>query len=128
MKVRFIFYFFLFIFAISGCSSWQGLMTLKHYGDSQEEINLYVQRQEKLFFKLIEDLKSGKLKAGISKDRFIRLYGDPVLSDIDESSPDAEVLLFRHPTDFFKSDRVYAYFDQSEKLMSWDYKPYQNSE
>ena len=58
--------------------------------------------------------------------RFIRTYGDPVLTvHSDQEASEVETLLFRHPTDYFTSDRVYATFDESGKLISWEHKPYQ---
>jgi len=103
-------------------------MTLKRVGDSQAEIERYLTRQQELFKQLVHDLKQEKLRKGISKRRFIKSYGDPVLTRRDESHPQQEILLYRHPTEYFTSDRVYAYFDETGKLVRWEYKPYQKSE
>lgn len=110
---------------ISGCFFLpENLKTLKNVGDSQKEINSYLSRQVKLFNRLLADLKRNALRPGISKERFIRIYGDPVISKEIAGPSGNTMLLYRHPTNYFKSDRVYLYFDREEKLLRWEYKPY----
>jgi len=109
--------------ALTGCGSRaEGLLTLKRVGDSQEEIERYLQRQERLFNKLAEDIKNKKLKAGISKRKITGIYGEPVLSKQPSDSL-TTVFLYRHPTKYFSSDKVYLYFDESGELSSWKYIP-----
>ena len=120
----------LIVFSSSGCvllTKSEQLLTLKRYGDSQDEIQRYVDRQNKLFNKLLDDLDTGKLQPGISKTIFIRRYGDPVISRESDDPSIEEVLLYRHPTNYFSSDKVYAYFDKSGKLVRWEYKPYKEN-
>jgi len=115
----------LIVFFASGCAIFtktEGILTLKRYSDGQVQIQRYVDRQEKFFDKLVEDLKNDKLQPGISKRKFMRSYGVPILSRAG-GDPGEEVLLYRYPTKYFNSDRVYAYFDQSGKLIRWEYKP-----
>jgi len=101
----------------------ESLKTLKSIGDSQNEIGVYLARQLKLFNQLLVDLKDEAIEPGISKARFIRVYGEPILSKEVGDPSRGTVLLYRHPTEYFKSDRVYLYFDQEENLVRWEYKP-----
>ena len=119
---------FIIAFFASGCvilSKAEGLMRLKHYSDGQAQIERYVNKQADLFDKLVSDLEEGKLEVGISQKQFIRNYGDPVLANPVRNSSGEEVLLYRYPLKYFNTDRVYAYFDSSQALIRWEYKPYQ---
>jgi hypothetical protein len=126
----------IFIFAILACFmiGWQGclfredvheLLALKSVGDSQKQIDYYLTREDKLFARLLNDVKRGRLRPGIYKRSFIARYGDPVLSkELPSSAEAADVLLYRYSTKYFTSDKVYAYFDTSGKLTRWEYVPY----
>jgi hypothetical protein len=119
---------FLIIFSTSGCaflSNPQGVMALKRYSDNQAQIQIYVDKQVKLFDKLVSDLKDQKLEVGASQKEFMHLYGEPVLLRKADDPKGGEVLLYRHPTEYFNTDRVYAYFDDTGSLIRWEYKPYQ---
>ncbi len=107
---------------LTGCAKTQGLMTLKRLGKNQDQIEKYLQKQEAFFDKLVTDVKAEKIKVGISKRKFIIAYGDPILGRSHEQS--GEELLYRHPTNYFSSDKVYVYFDEAKKLTSFKYKPY----
>ena len=112
------------LFCLSGCCFLPpGLKTLKSVGRSQDEIKVYLARQSKLFNKLLGDLNNNKLRQGVTKDQFIRIYGEPILSKRAVEFLGEEILLYRHPTKYFQSDRVYVYFDKEEKLIRWEYKP-----
>lgn len=122
--------YFIFI-VLSGCGYLKyanELLALKSVGDSQLRIEKYLGKQEKLFCVLIEDIKSEKLRKGIFKREVLKLYGEPVLSEtITGESVVKEVFLYRHPTDYFTSDRVYLYFDSSATLLYWEYIPYETN-
>ena len=110
----------LLLFCGAGCVS--GLLTLKRYADSQEEIERYVQKQEEGFRQLKLDAEQGALEKGMRKKRLIAKYGDPVLcaEQRDVNNPQVhERCLYRNPTDYFSKDKVYLYFDYKEKLLSW---------
>ncbi|MDD3295743.1 MAG: hypothetical protein PHU64_00090 [Candidatus Omnitrophica bacterium] len=126
----------IFIFtALAGfLASWQGclfredvqeLLVLKRIGASQKQISNYLAREDKLFARLLDDIKRGRLRTGIYKRSFIARYGDPVLSKkLPSSAEDIDILLYRYSTKYFTSDKVYAYFDASGKLSHWEYIPY----
>ncbi|MBD3264283.1 MAG: hypothetical protein GF375_04185 [Candidatus Omnitrophica bacterium] len=116
-------------FLLSGCSLYQkskALMTLKRLGDSQQQMEKYIEEQEKLFDRLVEDIKEDRLKTGLSIEEVNRLYGDPVLKrEAPSSQPFSTILLYRYPTRYFDSDRVYLQFDSSGILVGWEYKPHE---
>ena len=115
----------LILLAMPGCFFLpESLKTLKSVGDSQDEISAYLTKQLELFNQLLVDLKGEAVEPGISKKRFIRIYGEPILSKEVSEPSEGTVLLYRHPTEYFKSDRVYLYFDREENLVRWEYKPY----
>lgn len=119
---------FIFLFALCGCAivrDFEGIMTLKRYGDSQAEMQKYVERQTRLFNKLVEDVKDDKLEKGMAQRTIVRMYGDPVLTkEIKGDPPVKEKLLYRHPLHYFTSDKVYMYFSDDNKLLYWKYVPY----
>ncbi|UCC95716.1 MAG: hypothetical protein JSW40_02935 [Candidatus Omnitrophota bacterium] len=117
------------VFAISGCTiatKYNELLTLKRLANSRGEIARYLERQEELFDKLREDVENNKLQEGITKRRAISLYGDPVLSKDAPHLPQiAEILLYRHPTEYFSSDKIYLYFDEDAKLAYWEHEVFE---
>jgi len=114
----------LILFFISGCFFLpERLKTLKKVGASQDEISAYLAKQLESFNQLIVDLDDEDIEPGISKKRFIRIYGEPILSKEVNEPTRGTILLYRHPTEYFESDRIYLYFDQEEKLIRWEYKP-----
>lgn len=119
---------FVLILVLGGCAiirDFEGIMTLKRYNASQVELQRYVDRQTKLFDRLVSDIKADKLDKGTTEARIVRMYGDPIfVKNIDDGSPAKEKLLFRHPMNYFTSDKVYMYFDENKKLLYWKYVPY----
>ncbi len=69
-------------------------------------------------------MNNKRLKQGIAKGKFIRTYGEPVLSKKTVEPLGEERLLYRHPTEYFQSDKVYVYFDEGGRLTRWEYKPH----
>lgn len=128
MRFRFLLISCLILLTIPGCFFLpESLKTLKSVGDSQKEIEAYLAQQAELFDKLLFDLNNDVLGPGISKRKFIRIYGEPILSKEVTEPLKGVRLLYRHPTEYFQSDRVYFYFDQEEKLVRWEYKPYKGA-
>lgn len=115
------------LLGLNGCSllqHYEQLMALKRIGDSQREIELYLKAQEEGFYKLKQDLKTKKLKIGVPQEEILARYGEPVLSKEVKDKPQIQqVFLYRHPTNYFTSDKIYLYFDKNRKLVSFEYKP-----
>lgn len=116
---------FILIFS-QGCtavSKLPKLLTLKRLGDSQKHMERYIQTKKQHLAKLIQDIEAGRLNSGLTHQEFIAAYGEPVLYLESEPADRGKTLLYRHPTQYFDTDRVYVYFDQDLILDSWDYQP-----
>lgn len=113
MNVYLIYVIFFIQLAISGCGL--EIATLKEYSKEQDAIKAQVENDLRRFNLLVNDIKEGKLTAGITKKKFFRLYGSPVVET-------SEKLLYRHPVKFSETEKVYIYFDEQERLVKWDYQ------
>ena len=113
------------VFLAGGCVFFSSeFHTLRQAAASQKEIKSYVHEQDEFFEKLLSEVKEGKLQAGLSREEFIKSYGDPVLVEDTSLHLASSVLLYRYAAKYFASDKVYAYFDAQDKLVYWEYKPY----
>jgi uncharacterized protein YehS (DUF1456 family) len=127
MPLRFKILFYFFILGISGCAAMNNLdelMALKSVADSQKDIEEYLKKQESGFKKLLDDIKSNRLKQGVSKKYILETYAEPVLTKKDtQDKAIQEILLYRYPTQYFKSERIYLYLDKDFRLSKWQLKP-----
>ena len=123
--VKLLIYFL--IFAVAGCAvinKYDGVMTLKRFGDEQKQIENYLKKQEALFYRLKSDIESNKLTKGITKRNILSTYGNPIFSrKLIDNEELREVLLYRHPTEYFSTDKVYLYFDEKQNLCLWKFEP-----
>ncbi|MBP7089040.1 MAG: hypothetical protein KBB01_07085 [Candidatus Omnitrophica bacterium] len=110
------------VFFLQGCILFTPeLDTLKEIGRSQKEINSYLTKQKKRFLILVRDVKKERLIKGMLKAKFLRRYGEPVLSKKNSDSLEQEIMLYRHPTKYFDSEKVYVHFDKEGRLIHWEY-------
>lgn len=116
----------LFTFVLSGCAvitNFDGVLALRRLGNSRRDNENYVQQQEKLFYRLVSDIKVNRLEKGLSGDKILSIYGQPILSKpIEDNQQIKKVLVYRHPTQYFSSEMAYLYFDEREQLYSWELK------
>ena len=113
------------VFFASGCVLFNSeLHTLRQAAASQKQLKGYVHKQDELFAKLLIEVKDNKLSLGLSREEFIKEYGDPVLAENTSLHSASQVLLYRYAAKYFTSDKVYAYFDSQDKLVYWEYQPY----
>jgi hypothetical protein len=116
--------FYFLILTLSGCAvinNLDGISALKELGNNQREKEIYIEKQEKSFNKLKEDVKNNQLRKGMPQGTVLSIYGKPVLcKTISNKERSGEVFLYRHPTDYFSSDKIYLYFDQNKLLDSWN--------
>ena len=71
-----------------------------------------------------EDLKNNRLAKGMLTKQILATYGEPILSkEVSDKDSAKEVFLYRHPTEFFSSDRIYLYFDNDKRLLFWEFEP-----
>ena len=109
---------------LSGCTyitHYNELMLLKRFGDNQSEIEKCLGTQEKLFYKLRDDLLNNRLAKGLQNKRILSMYGEPVFCRSLESKDEIkQTCLYRHPTHYFSSDMIYLNFDINQCLDSWE--------
>jgi hypothetical protein len=123
LKLLIIFIYCLVVFM--GCAfkeNIDGLLALKSIGEAQRNIEQTLARQDRFFNKLLKDIKDGKIKTGMSERAIIDRYGEPVLSRKSPDNASVTIFLYRHPTQYFSSNKVYLYFDKSRRLNRWEYK------
>lgn len=112
---------------VSGCSIIQhkdALLTLKRLGDDQARQEQFLIRQEKKFQLLLSDIESKKIKIGTSRSRVLSRYGEPIaFKEIENDPVISEQIVYRHPEEFFGSEKVYLFFGKDKKLTDWLYEP-----
>ena len=91
----------------AGCG--QPLRTLMAIDAEQKAQQRYQRRQEVLFYRLVEDVKAGRLKEGVSRQEVLRRYGDPIT--MDETS-----IVYRKPCAYFKATKVAVSFDEDDRI------------
>jgi hypothetical protein len=118
---------YLLIVILSGCATLthlDDLLTLKQVADSQADAERYLNAQKAGFRKLKHDIEAGILRAGLTKSKIVQTYSEPILAETPQASSGAkEKLLYREPTKYFHSERIYLYLDDGHKLLRWEIKP-----
>ncbi len=120
-----LFFIFLSLTLLQGCALFTKapqLLTLKRLGDSQKQMELGVEAKKKNLAKLINDIEADKLAKGLPFKKFISRYGEPVLEKEAGEGSLMKKLLYRHPLEYFNTDKVYIYFDQRLELVAWKYE------
>lgn len=115
---------FVLIFLFGGCAVSpldQRISLLKRLAANHKEIERDIKKQEKLFYKLIEDIKGQRLKEGDNKEEILSRYGEPIFCKVPQEE-DMEFCLYRHPTEYFLTEKAYLYFDHAGNLYSWELK------
>lgn len=96
------------------------LLRLKDYSESQEEIAKDVETQNQMFDEMVEKIEAGRFGYATAKDVFEQ-FGAPVFLRVMEFEGEiAEQWVYRYAKDF-GGDKVYVYFDESGKLINFDY-------
>ncbi|MFA5363470.1 MAG: hypothetical protein WC335_09590 [Candidatus Omnitrophota bacterium] len=100
----------------------QEILFLKQMADNQSGIERYVQKQERGFDILRGDIEYNLLQKGTAKEEIVSRYGDPVYCSDSADTPDCrQMCLYRYPTRFFSSDKIYLYFDRGQDLCRWEF-------
>lgn len=114
---------FLILVFTCGCSTVSGLKRLQALSISRDEQEAQLKEEEQKFKQLLEDFSSGKIERGISKDKIIETYGEPIsASKINKDSSFLDELMYRLPTQFFGSEKVFLYFNNGDKLVDFRYE------
>lgn len=111
------------ILCLGGCTyitHYKQLMFLKGFEDNQREIKAYLDTQEKLFYKLKDDLLNNRLVKGRPKKKILSVYGEPVFCRrLNGADKIKEICFYRHPVFSFSSDMICLDFDLNQHLDSW---------
>jgi len=105
----------LVLFIFFGCSG--RILNLISLNGSLTSLQRETDISQVKFEKLAEDIKTAKLKSGLSEQDILMLYGEPVLvKKVDMAS---EEWLYRAPLKYFDTPKVYLVFDEGQKLLKW---------
>ncbi len=111
--------------ALAGCAvvdQNDQITALEKYDESKAEIAKYVKKQEENFNRLKDDIKNGLLQKGSSEGEIVFNYGDPVFcKDAALQGAVKKSCLYRYPTKYFDTNKVYLNFDENDKLYSWEF-------
>jgi hypothetical protein len=122
-----IFLIFVSVFFLFGCTIIKykdELLTLKRLGADQAKQEQFLIQQEKKFQLLLSDIKKGVLKKSFSRREILSRYGEPIsMKKIENDFNISEQFVYRHPEQFFGSEKVYLFFDKNSKLIKWLYQP-----
>jgi hypothetical protein len=126
--IKKIFSFFVCSLLLSSCSIIEHkdqLLALKRLGDDQARQEQFLKRQEKKFQLLLSDYEKGRLKQGTAQKKILSRYGEPVSfkEQLEDQSGVTEEFVYRHPEQFFGSEKIYLYFNKDSKLINWQYQP-----
>jgi len=115
------------IFMFTGCAKLKHLpqlLTLKSLGEGQADMDDYVKEQDAKFALMLEDIKKNEIKEHSHQNAIVRHYGEPVFKrEITDQDDIKEEWLYRRAVEYFKTDKVYMYFDDKGRLIKWDYIP-----
>ena len=113
------------LFFLSGCAKLahlQELLTMKSLSDNQDAQERYVKQQKAKFEKLLEVVRSNRLKEYPTTKSFLRNFGEPILiKEIEKDGQKQRRWLYRYSTKAFDSEKVYLYFDGQGRLLDFEY-------
>ncbi len=106
---------------LTGCAKLEHLdqlLIIKDYSASKDLQRKEVNTQNKNFEKLLASLQEGNFSQRFSNKKKIKEeFGAPVISRGEErNGKEYEVWLYRYPTRYNDSPKVYFYFDQEGQL------------
>ena len=116
------------LMTLTGCAKLEHLdqlLTIKDYSENKEWQQEQVDEGNKNFDKLLASLAEGNFSQRFPNKKKIKAeFGAPVISRGEErNGKEYEVWLYRYPTRYNDSPKVYFYFDQEGQLK--DFVQYQ---
>lgn len=113
------------IFTAVGCASpsrVNKLLTLKGLADEQDTMGKEIAEQDRKFSLMLEEMRAGTLDQYLTQKRIARNFGDPVFVDnISKDGQPVQVWMYRHPAQYFGSEKIYLYFDPDGHLSESEY-------
>ena len=111
----------LFLCGCAKLTHLQELLTLKAMSDNRDLQEKYVNKQNASFEKILEAYKNNSLGNYSDKKSIVKAFGEPLLiKEIARDNQNLERWLYRHAVKV-NSEKVYLYFDQTGKLIDWEY-------
>jgi hypothetical protein len=115
--------FYLVIF-LGGCifiPKGEQLSLLGSFSANRSEAKQYLESQEDAFSRLKQDLSNGVLTLGIPKEEIAVRYSEPIFcrASSGQKGEQYETCLYRQPTRYFTSEKIYLYFDKDKHLSGW---------
>ena len=96
------------------------MLTLKSVSDNGEVKKQYVTEYDARFEQLLEAAKSGTLQQYSNQSDFLEHFGTPIYKrTMVRNAQMTEEWMYRYATKLSNSERVYLYFDDTGKLISW---------
>ncbi len=119
---------FLFLVVLMGCAKLQHLqelLTLKHYSDSQEQTEKFIEGQDQKFNNLCKVVQENRLFDYPDEKSILKNFGEPVLiTPVVKDRRSLSQWLYRHCISKVPSDKIYLYFDDQKKLVDWERIPF----
>jgi hypothetical protein len=113
---------------IYGCGTLGAIDRLKELSATRDEQQECIEKQEEKFKQLLKDFSEGEIEKGTSEDKIVETYGEPITTKrIKEGSLFKEELMYRHPAQFFGSEKIFLYFDNNKELIDTEYKKQSSS-
>lgn len=100
----------------------QAINTLRDIAKERAEQEKIVEQEKKKFQLLLKDIENGTLKKGLREGEVYRSYGAPLSTKYSEGEEKNKILVFAEPLNYFGAGKVYLYFDEYNKLGSWEVK------
>ena len=113
------------LFCLTGCAKLahlDQLLTLKDLSENRDAQTKSVEAQNKNFEQLLAALKNDRLKEYPDKKSILKSFGKPVILKfvIDNGQP-KEQWIYRYATEYFKSEKIYFYFDEQGNVNCWEH-------
>lgn len=124
--MRYIISFFFTAVLLAGCNARHvtEIMRLQDAASNKKEQVCSIRSINKRFDALLEAVRDKTIDTYRTKEDFLEHFGEPIFVkryiDPDEH---AERWLYRYAEDFWKSDKIYIYFDAQGKVVQWEYQP-----
>jgi hypothetical protein len=110
--------------ALPGCaklSHLEQLLTLQDYSNNNEDKQRFVEKADKRFEALLQEVKAGRLTRAMRQEDIRKAYGSPVYEQIIDGGNDARTLwMYRPQLDSAGAEKVYLYFDERGALLKWE--------
>lgn len=112
---------------MSGCASVDKLLTLQGLSANQDAQKRDVEAQNKQFKKLLITIKENRIQEYPTQESFIKDFGEPIyIRKITRDNQPLDQWLYRKTQQLIDAEKVYVYFDESGRFVSFEHIAPQN--